>query len=160
MREIVHLQAGQCGNQIGSKVRENYSKISVFMSKSENTSGRLILSYNILPVEIILIVVSLNTIRWSNVGLMGRMVQNKNNETGSTSRVCERRGGRRWLRFWWLTLLVVCTAGHASPCRMAWRHTYVHTYRHTGETRLDRSLGPREYHLPPKHSLFTSCYLF
>ena len=22
MREIVHLQAGQCGNQIGSKVRE------------------------------------------------------------------------------------------------------------------------------------------
>lgn len=23
MREIVHVQAGQCGNQIGSKVRQN-----------------------------------------------------------------------------------------------------------------------------------------
>ena len=27
MREIVHLQAGQCGNQIGSKVSEIFSNI-------------------------------------------------------------------------------------------------------------------------------------
>lgn len=25
MREIVHLQVGQCGNQIGSKVREQFA---------------------------------------------------------------------------------------------------------------------------------------
>lgn len=24
MREIVHIQAGQCGNQIGAKVSDNY----------------------------------------------------------------------------------------------------------------------------------------
>ena len=25
MREIVHMQAGQCGNQIGAKVRQSYT---------------------------------------------------------------------------------------------------------------------------------------
>jgi len=30
MREIVHLQAGQCGNQIGAKVIE-YSSIFTFL---------------------------------------------------------------------------------------------------------------------------------
>lgn len=29
MREIVHLQAGQCGNQIGAKVGENENVLSV-----------------------------------------------------------------------------------------------------------------------------------
>lgn len=30
MREIVHLQAGQCGNQIGSKVRWKNTEFIVF----------------------------------------------------------------------------------------------------------------------------------
>lgn len=29
MREIIHIQAGQCGNQIGSKVRYNAKKIKI-----------------------------------------------------------------------------------------------------------------------------------
>ena len=32
MREIVHIQAGQCGNQIGAKVS---SKCFIFMKKNE-----------------------------------------------------------------------------------------------------------------------------
>jgi hypothetical protein len=30
MREIVHLQAGQCGNQIGAKVGQNFTKTFIF----------------------------------------------------------------------------------------------------------------------------------
>lgn len=31
MREIVHLQAGQCGNQIGAKVRQvSFKEVNVF----------------------------------------------------------------------------------------------------------------------------------
>ena len=33
MREIVHIQAGQCGNQIGAKVRfQNHLRIYKFVS--------------------------------------------------------------------------------------------------------------------------------
>ena len=35
MREIVHIQAGQCGNQIGSKVRfYNWKKLLSFKNES------------------------------------------------------------------------------------------------------------------------------
>lgn len=31
MREIVHIQAGQCGNQIGAKVRNhNYDRFTIY----------------------------------------------------------------------------------------------------------------------------------
>ena len=34
MREIVHIQAGQCGNQIGAKVKFYSPSISLFLSVS------------------------------------------------------------------------------------------------------------------------------
>ena len=36
MREIVHLQAGQCGNQIGSKVREKHTSTLYFVMTKES----------------------------------------------------------------------------------------------------------------------------
>lgn len=32
MREIVHIQAGQCGNQIGAKVRQLFACINSIIS--------------------------------------------------------------------------------------------------------------------------------
>ena len=41
MREIVHLQAGQCGNQIGAKVRlDDQLDYKVQLFKNENFSER------------------------------------------------------------------------------------------------------------------------
>ena len=34
MREIVHVQAGQCGNQIGAKVRQTYRNMLLFLALS------------------------------------------------------------------------------------------------------------------------------
>ena len=44
MREIVHLQAGQCGNQIGAKFWEIISDEVIIIRKLENFS---VLSVNI-----------------------------------------------------------------------------------------------------------------
>ena len=41
MREIVHIQAGQCGNQIGAKVRTRFS----FHSQKLNVFVNIILKY-------------------------------------------------------------------------------------------------------------------
>ena len=35
MREIVHMQAGQCGNQIGAKVRLKFAIERIFVSVSK-----------------------------------------------------------------------------------------------------------------------------
>ena len=35
MREIVHLQAGQCGNQIGAKVRQFFYSVTLVYNLSK-----------------------------------------------------------------------------------------------------------------------------
>ena len=37
MREIVHIQAGQCGNQIGAKVRKQLELRAIFIFSTFNT---------------------------------------------------------------------------------------------------------------------------
>jgi len=39
MREIVHLQAGQCGNQIGAKVITNIPTVNVFFGDELRRCG-------------------------------------------------------------------------------------------------------------------------
>lgn len=39
MREIVHIQAGQCGNQIGTKVRP-HDHMLLFCFQGSNQAGR------------------------------------------------------------------------------------------------------------------------
>lgn len=39
MREICHLQAGQCGNQIGAKVVFNQLYISILITYTTNKTG-------------------------------------------------------------------------------------------------------------------------
>jgi hypothetical protein len=41
MREIVHLQAGQCGNQIGAKVDKFYNFFFVFRWNKFSSFGKL-----------------------------------------------------------------------------------------------------------------------
>ena len=49
MREIVHIQAGQCGNQIGAKVRfQNHLRIYKLVSNTYQPIG-----YNIEHIRVI-----------------------------------------------------------------------------------------------------------
>lgn len=40
MREIVHIQAGQCGNQIGAKVRREWIEL-IYWINSRSIDGRV-----------------------------------------------------------------------------------------------------------------------
>ena len=59
MREIVHLQAGQCGNQIGSKVASFFNRINIHIFIQ--SSGKLSLMNMVLTqLEHILVNLTLN----------------------------------------------------------------------------------------------------
>lgn len=47
MREIVHLQAGQCGNQIGAKVRNRFF---IYFCNQESTKFK---EYNVMLTYIL-----------------------------------------------------------------------------------------------------------
>lgn len=53
MREIVHLQAGQCGNQIGAKVSNGFYKLNLlsFVNQTNNQySFTHIYAYRLRPL--------------------------------------------------------------------------------------------------------------